>query len=195
MPLKLDIAAKGLESARNKLEKKARDTDKAKDTALKVTGFRLTRLLNREIRQGAPGGRKFEPLSWIARGSRTRKKPFSWVRARYSVERSRHGAIVHVGFPRSGRGALPKHQIALVEKLQAGYEIQRTPKMRRYFARKGAELGSRARRRKYYFFRKDVTRHKIPERRIIDPFWDRHEAETRRNIPELIKRKLRGERI
>lgn len=208
MPVALDITTKGVKSAADKLKQKEKEAEKAQDTALKVVGYRLFRQMVREIKRGSPGGRRFFPLSYIARGARTRRKPFTGLHStrgagvtsgtlpvRYGVEDSRRGAKVFVGFPTSGRFKLSRRWLYLIEQLQAGFKTTPSSEARRYFARRGAELGPRTRRRRYYFFRKDRHTHETPARPIVDPFWDRYRDKTARDIPELIKRKMRGERI
>ncbi|HCY86664.1 MAG TPA: hypothetical protein DHV36_16145 [Desulfobacteraceae bacterium] len=92
---------KGVKAVDRYLVKEEARAQKARNTALRVEGYRLKNLLQKEIRQGAPGGRQFTPLSWIARRiwRRPNRKPLDQLSkgVRYDVN-PREPYAVAVGF-------------------------------------------------------------------------------------------------
>lgn len=73
--LQAGVTIKGTRKVSRWLEAKKAESEKAMNTALRVEGFRLKNLMQREIRAGAPGGRPFAPLTYIARRARSDKRP------------------------------------------------------------------------------------------------------------------------
>jgi len=191
--------------------------------ALRREGFRLKELLTREIRQGAPGGRAFAPLSVIR--SRTKpdryRVPLSRLAsvARYAVNDARHfsdkfgvssrpgatGTEVHVGFidPLPFRGQshtfsarkfnLSGSWLRLARIHQEGFWHEMSEGARQRILAMQAQAGSGL--RKYFALRKTTTRFHTPARPIIDPFWAAHRFETLSNIRANYRRKIAGERI
>ncbi|MDA8139027.1 MAG: hypothetical protein M0036_10275 [Desulfobacteraceae bacterium] len=188
------------------------DALKAEDTAVRVEGFRLMRVLRAEIRKGAPGGRQFAPLSMIRRtlgaGGRLRgNNPLQRLSRAIGYEvAARSPAALKIGFV--GRASSDAwRRIAAAQ--QAGFETsadepyfrRRNISIREYLAGQGGLVdrtmfgGRKSRRRNVFFLRKSTQRLKTPARPIIEPFWQAHEPEARRNIRSNFIRKLRGERI
>lgn len=75
--MKLKSTLKGLDHVGKILKTESARQEKALETAGKVEGFRLMRLLKKEIQAGAPGGRRFKHLSYLARawGGKGRLRP------------------------------------------------------------------------------------------------------------------------
>jgi len=164
-------------------------------TAMRVAGYKLRPMMQREIRAGAPGGEPFAPLSVIA-GRRRKPLRRLAIPVRYWVRRNPDE--VHVGI--SGP-AISKKWKWLAIAHQEGFErdpgaITSTGEtLRQRFARRGGAMGKRSRLRKYFFLKKSTRRLKTPARPIIGPFWDAHGDEAWRMVRDGYRRKLRGERI
>ena len=61
----LEIKTRGLEHLSRIYKTESKRQEKALNTAIKVEGFRLMRLLKEQIKAGAPGGQKFDPLTFL----------------------------------------------------------------------------------------------------------------------------------
>ena len=79
---------KGADKVIKGLKKADFQTEKALNTAVRIEGFRLKKLLQKEIRSGAPGGRRFAPLSFIARRLNTHIMVSGGRTARQNVNRT-----------------------------------------------------------------------------------------------------------
>ncbi|MBW2024371.1 MAG: hypothetical protein JRH08_00710 [Deltaproteobacteria bacterium] len=205
---------KGLKTLDRNLKAKAAKANKALETAIKIEGYRLRRQLIKEIRQGAPGGRPFAPLSVIGartkasnlRGARQikefgrvgllnrpKKTPLARLATaiRYQVHKAPNFRM-EVGWvgPK-----VSKSWKRIARMQQEGFMLDVTDEMRRMFRRLGASMSKRSKYRKYFFLRKGTARLRVPARPIIEPFWQVHEREARDNIRINFHRKLRGERI
>ena len=149
----MNVTVKGLEKLKRDLKAESRRQEKALNTAVKVEGFRLMRLLKKEIAQGAPGGRKFAPLTFLSRRwhekgtSRLRPdKPFMRTRSGHSIVRaimyhikSNQPFDMRVGFtgPR-----VSKSWKRIAEKQQEGF-AHRMSKRTKKNARKSSSLPRR----------------------------------------------------
>jgi hypothetical protein len=175
------------------LKKESRRQKKAFETAVKVEGFRLRKRLQQEIRQGAPGGAEFAPLSMIQRRRSRRKtalRPLAKA-VRYHVTRGESGGLeMRIGWTGP---KVSKAWKRIAERQQEGYTVPFKPSFRRYLAGYGGEI--RGKFRPYFFLRKETRAAEVPARPIIEPFWDAHKDEARRNIARNYFRKLKGERI
>ncbi len=175
---------------------------------MRVEANRLRKELKREIREGAPGGRSFAPLSMISRRYRPDRKPLARlaIPVRYWVEND-GGYRIKVGYSRAtvrdshGRAFSYRQVSASWARLallhQEGRDIPLSNLARVGLARLGGRLKKQGRddMAKYFFLRKSTRRARIPARPIIEPFWSAHREEARRNIVMNFHRKLRGERI
>jgi hypothetical protein len=92
---------KGGKKVASWLEQQREAAQKAHNTALRAEGYRLKNLLQKEIRQGSPGGRPFKKLSYISKyhWKRPNRKPLDTLAkgVRYSVN-PRPPYAVAVGF-------------------------------------------------------------------------------------------------
>ncbi len=187
--MKLTATAKGVTRLQEALNASRKNEKKALDTAIKVEGFRLRKVLMKEIRQGAPGGQPLAPVSAITRRLNRSAKPLRSMAKgiRYHIQRDPFA--INFGFVgnRSWR--------SLAEKMQAGATIPVSDSLRAFLARTGGTMGKRARNRKYFFLKKSTTSFTTPARPIIDPFWATHKIAAEKNIVRNWKRKIRGERI
>jgi len=176
------------------LEKRRRRYWKALDTAIRVEAFRQVRQLKKEIRAGDPGGRRFAPLTFLARRAKTGRlranKPLTRLAAgvRYKVE-SKNPVKVRFGFV--GSQALR----ALAEKHQAGFRRQVSEKQRRFFANLGDSLSQRVKTRKVMFLTAGETEFKTPARPIVRPYWESNHRQAWQNIRKNWKQKAKGKRI
>lgn len=193
------LIVKNAEKFRRDMKREETRTRKASETAARVEGFRLMKLLKQQIMEGAPGGRPFEGLTEIGkrlgRGARTRKalKRLA-VPVRYGVDRSGGVFRVSVGYlPEK----ISKKWVWLAEVQQEGRRVPVTEKLRRGFALYGAALkkGRNRAAARYFFLRKETRFLETPARPIIDPFWGAHEREARQKIQENFERKMAGQRI
>ena len=188
---------RGFDKLEKTLKAESRRQEKALETAVKVEGFRLMRLLKKEIQAGAPGGKRFQSLSYLSRawGGKGRLRPNKPLRAlavavRYLVQNN----------PFSMRIGWVGPQVSnswkrIAEMQQEGFEISPSTIRRRSFARLGGAMSKRSQARKYMFLRKSTQQLKTPARPIMDPFWQAQRRRAWLNIRENYRRKMKGERI
>lgn len=203
----LSVHVTGAKRLARFLESASREENKALETAMRVRGFKLMRTLQREIRQGAPGGVPFAPLSLMARkrGKGGRRKPLRDLALGVKYHWTKEPFTVRVGWTgpdrRGIRGdARQKDRVSkswkwLASIHQEGFTRTPTKKARRYFARYGGSLSKRSKFRKVFFLRRETEQFHTPARPIMDPFWRRYEGEAWQAIRRDYRRKLRGERI
>jgi len=191
----IDVTIKGLKKLDRDLKAESRRQKKALNAAVKVEGFRLMRLLKAEIRKGAPGGRKFTPLSFIARKRmhRGRNTPLRRLAlaVRYFVA-DRDPLQLEIGWTGPYVSRRWKH---LAKIQQQGFTSGMTEGAREGFISTGARLGRRAKARRYHFLKKNTRRFITPARPIMEPFWDAQRRDAWDNIRNNFRRKMRGERI
>ena len=175
-----------------------RSLDKAREqenrhlfTAMRVTGFRLRKVLQNEIRQGAPGGQPFAPRREITFGRRTRP-PLQRLAIAVRYWARRNPDEVHIGF--SG-ARLSKSWKRIAKMQQEGFTRDIDPDRRRQLARKGGKMGKRSKYRRFYFLKKSTKRFKTPARPIIAPFWAKHQNTAWRMVRTFYRRKVEGRRI
>lgn len=197
---------------------------KAAQTAVRVEGFRLKKVLAAEIRAGSPGGAKFKALSVIAkklgRGaeSRTPLKRLASV-VRYWVEQTASRYSVSVGYQdrpvvNSAGGVSRNNQLSrswlgiVRSNIEGGsfdpgkFDRNVNPYTRsdRTTILISAFGGSRGRKkllpgRSQLLLRKSTSRLRIPARPIIDPFWSKHQREAMAQIERNFMAKMAGQRI
>ena len=200
----LKVTVRGLKNLQRDLKVESRRQKRALTTAVKVEGFRLRKELKKEIKRGAPGGRKFAPLTWIARawhqgrGNWRANKPLASLVRGIFVHFNPKPMSVAVGWvgPRSSttmKHLAKEHQKGFTGPLGSGKYSGGFK--RGFFAAKAARMSGRSKGRKFLFIRKTTTRFSTPARPIMDPFWAAHEKEAWPNIRRNFKRKMRGERI
>ena len=174
---------------------------KAGQTAGKVEGFRLTKELKQEIREGAPGGKKFDPLSKIAlyrRGRKRQRNPLARSLAFVSYNAKVHGDKyrIEVGYLSEGSRKASRSIQSLVKRHAKGFSQSVTEEHRSYLRRIGGKFKKRKPEiAKYFFLLGKTAQLKTPARPIIEPFWRAHKHEVLANIQSNFKRKMKGERI
>lgn len=190
----LKATIKGAETLKRDMQRETRRARYALNLAVRVEGFRLMRLLKKEIRAGAPGGQRFAPLSRIAarRLHRGRNEPLRRLAlgVRYHLP-ARDPVEMHVGWtgPR-----VSKRWKILARELQKGFTTPVTAGIRRYLLRYGTGMRNKS-DRKYFKFKKSTRLLRTPARPIMEPFWRAHAREARENIVKNFRRKMRGHRI
>ena len=195
----LKITTKGFSKLERMLKTESKRQEKALNTVVKIEGFRLMRLLKKQIRDGAPGGQKFDPLTFIARrwgskGSRLRpNKPLRRlaVAVRYFVK-DYSPLDMRIGWvgPRTSKSW---KRIAKLQ--QEGFTRPITEKRRKSFVALGRAMSKRSPARKYMFLLKSTRMLTTPPRPIIDPFWDSEKRRSWRNIQRNYRLKMKGQRI
>jgi len=195
----LQATTKGFKNLDRVLKAENLRQEKALNTAVKVEGFRLMRLLKKQIREGAPGGKKFNPLTFLSRawsGKGKRLGPNKPLRrlalaVRYFVKDQRpfDMRIGWVG-PKTS-----KSWKRIAQKQQEGFTGQMTESRREMFRGMGSRMSKRSVARKYMFIRKSTTRLKTPARPIMDPFWQAEEYRAWKNIQRNFRLKMKGQRI
>ncbi|MCF8094474.1 MAG: hypothetical protein K9J79_03845 [Desulfobacteraceae bacterium] len=190
--IKINPAIRGAKRLEKSLKAESRRQKKALSTAIKVEGFRLRKVLKQEIRQQAPGGRQFEPMSMISRKRRRRKKPLAPLAkaVRYYIPRQ-DPVEMHIGWvgPK-----VSKSWKRIAEKQQEGFDIDVSRKQRRFLAEYGGEM-DRSKYKPFFFIKSGTQEFDVPARPIMRPFWNAHETEAKRNIAYNYRKKLKGERI
>jgi len=195
----LHATTKGFTNIERALKTESMRQEKALNTSVKVEGFRLMRLLKKQIREGAPGGRKFHPLTFLARAWGAKGKGIAAnkplrrlaIAVRYFVKDQRPFDM-RIGWTGPKTSASWKR---IAEKQQQGFVADMSRSRREFFMRKGARMGKRSVARKYMFVRKSTTRFKTPARPILDPFWRAEEHRAWRNIQRNFRLKMKGQRI
>ncbi len=181
----------GLAHLQKQLKADRKNEIKALETAIRVEGFRLRKLLKQEIRAGDPGGRQFAPLSMIARRLNRTSKPLRKLANSVKYQVNKTPFSLALGWP--GNAGKTWRRIALAQ--QEGYEFSPSPGKVRFFRWAGSKLSKRSKYRKYFFLRKDTKTLEVPARPIIEPFWAAHENSAWHHIRDNYRRKLAGERI
>lgn len=190
--IKITPIVRGADTLEKSLRAESRRQKKALSTAVKVEGYRLRKQLIRDLRAGDPGGREFADLSMIQRKRQRRKKPLAPLAkaVRYHIP-SQDPIEMKIGWTGP---QVSKSWKRIAQKHQTGFEVDVTEGRRRYLARYGGSM-HRSKFKPFFFIRSDTQKFTIPARPILEPFWDAHQAGSRRRIAENYRKKLRGERI
>ncbi len=200
----LKVTVRGLKNLQKDLKVEGRRQKRALTTAIKVESFRLRKKLAKEIRKGAPGGKKFAPLTWLARawhqgkGNWRANKPMVGLIKGIFVHFDKRDMSAKVGWvgPRSSptmKRLAKQHQEGFTGPLRSG-KYSGSFK-RGYFAAKAGRMSGRSKGRKFLFIRRSTKSFRTPARPIIDPFYSMHKKEIFPNIRRNFKRKMKGQRI
>jgi len=199
----LRVTMKGMTHLQKALKAESVREKKALEVAIRREGYLLREKLQQEIKAGAPGGRKFAPLSFIARWKTKRFRKSGplgrlggrWIR--YHV--TREPFEMRIGWVQPHATAFIKD---MARKHQRGFTSAITPKMRRAIIRRGIERKAKEEDisadmgvAKFHFLRKSTRRFRTPARPILDPFWQRYQDDAWRHIRTNFRRKLRGKHI
>ena len=193
----ISVTLKGAKKVTRFLKKADAYAEKSLNTAIKVEGFRLQKLLQKEIRSGSVGGRRFSVLSSIARKIDRRspnRKPLTRLAAgvRYHVK-SYKPFKLEVGWPEGNRGSKSWRRLALM--LQKGFTKTISKKQRSFIVHRGEQLGTIEGGDTPFFLKKSTKIFKTPARQIISPFWQANRNKANANIKRNFKLKLKGARI
>lgn len=196
-------------AARGILEQKKR-ARRAFEIAVRVEAFRQLRQLRDDIRHGRPGGRPYdeELLSKLAsytKSGRPKKNQIPLYRlarlVRVNIKNAGTADMrISFGFVNTNRSRLSSSYKQLLLKHQEGtdvlYKGSRTELGRR-FARIGARLKKRGDPDAKYFFLRKTTGRRIdlPERDIIDTYWQQNKMDALKQIRRNYSLKLKGHRI
>ena len=208
----MDVSIRGLKNLAYLYKTEHKKSVKALDTAIRVEGFRLRKLMQQEIRKSAPGGQKFEPLSIISRrlsggGRLAPNRPLAVKRIVRGGKRFSMADVIRYDTPKKSPiemhiGWVGKETSKSWKRLaiahQEGFTRTITDDQRRFLRRVGGDIKKKSPRSeaaKKFFLKKSTTTFKTPARPIIEPFWNAHENEALRNIKSNFKRKLAGHRI
>jgi hypothetical protein len=206
MLLKAEI--KGLRNLYNDLNIHTKKAQRALQTAIKVEGFRRLKELREAVRSGDPGGRPYaHQLSRIARHTKSgalKKNQVPLYRLarllRYNVEYRDGDIKFNFGFVTKTQASLSSSYKELLIKHQEGLDVlykgSRTELGKR-FARIGGKLKKKGDPdAKFFFLRKTTGRTiHLPERDIINPYYDDKRADMLRNIRHNFRLKMAGNRI
>jgi len=194
------------------LKAEKNEAEKAQVTAVRVEGFRLKNLLQKEIQQGAPGGRTFAPLSFIARRLVRQIEVYGGRTERQSPNRKPLARLVHgiryniatanpfkmmVGFVQPGRGphSVSKSWRRLAQYHQTGFPSTVSDSLRRLIVWRGGMLGSMEGQQTPFFLKRATHQFRTPARPIVDPFWQTHKNTALENISKNFRLKMAGKRI
>ncbi len=190
--MKINVKLNGLSHIQKQLKADRKNEIKALETAIKVEGYRLRKVMKKEIRSSAPGGQSFAPISMIARRLSKSTRPLRKLAnaVRYQVTKSPFSMAVGFSGPQLSKSW---RRIALSQ--QEGGTFPISASRRGYLASRGGSLGKRSAARKYFFLLKSTKNLTVPARPIVAPFWAAHEESAWGHIRGNYRRKLRGERI
>lgn len=191
----IEVEVRGVKALARALGAIHKEEVKALETSIKAEGFQLMKVLKKEIEAGAPGGKRFAPLSFLARkrgrGSVNRTPLGRLAKSvRYQIRKDPYQ--VKVGWVGS-RVSKSWKRIAAMQ--QEGFSHEVTEEQRSYLRRAGGRLGKRSKYRKFYFLRESTKELRTPARPILKPFWAAYGDNAWRNIRDNYRRKVRGEII
>ncbi len=191
----INVAVNGADKVAKYLKEEEARKTKAYETALKVEGYRLRRLLQEEIRKSAPGGKRFRQLRYIRRytGKRLRPdRPLAGLAKMVRYDIQKKPFVMKVGWTGN---SVSKSWKRIAEKHQEGFVESVKPVKRRQLTTIGGKLSNRSKIKRYFFIRKETTNFETPERPIIDPFMDKYRQKSRINITRNFRLKMQGKRI
>ena len=176
---------------------------KAFETASKVEGYRLQKLLKADLKAGKAGPVTFDPLTEIAKAmgkpkNRTPLQKFARL-VGYQSQRQDTKFFVWVGWlglRRRGKFGLSASYERILTEMQAGKRFPVSEELRKKIREWGYGPSKRkSAEAKYFFIRQATTTFVLKARNAIQPFWDAHRDEAQRNVKSNFERKMRGERI
>jgi len=209
----IKFTLRGARQVERFVKKSRSHAEKCHRTAVKVEAFRLTRQLKKEIRQGNPGGRRLQPLSYISRrldrviktggGSTKRQSPNRSPLARLAVgvrynasdpNAIKVGWVTPPGRPDGWQQGTWRY---LAQKHQApqGFRTRIPSELRERILKRGGRLGRIEGGNTPFFLKKKTTHFTTRPRPILEPFWAAHKRQAAVNIARNFKLKMKGQRI
>ena len=160
--------------------------------------FRLRNELKKQIRAGAPGGRRFKSLTRLARRKRGLKswradKPLRALAAPIFYHVRRNWPLeIAIGWtgPR-----VPENIKRIARRQQAGFTQTITDPTERFFRHRAEEIPERSPYRRLFYLRRFKSMFKTEPRPVIDPFWKAQRRQAIINIRRNFRRKQAGYRI
>ena len=207
--MKTDISVKGLARLCCALSVARQKEKKALQTAFKVEGHRLKKVLQEELKASKPGGKRLKSLSMISTHLKgKRNTPFARLVGAIRYNESYDGNTIKVGWT----GPMVKRSIKrMAIQAQEGGTRSVSDTQRRFFIHASLRLGAAGRVTGYrlkrkmmeksrlkimvFFLKKSTTKMETPARPVIAPFWQAHKNEAWENIRNNYLRKRQGERI
>ncbi len=219
----MKVGLKGAKKVSKYLKEHRLKAARAMNVSVKKETYRLSRLLKAELKAGQPGGRRFSPLSHMARyaGSRRGYRTSPLRRLQYGVRYEFRGGngvtplsarLGFIGGPDPAHGLLKNmaeaHQKGFTQEIsedQRSFMIQRGARLMGWRkGKKGTSYSSAYGRNQEatelsgerpFFLKKTTRSFKSPRRRIMTPFRLAHLAEANKNISKNFRRKMAGKRI
>jgi hypothetical protein len=184
----------GLKKVAAYLKRGRQKSKKAMNTALKVRAFKLKNLLQKDLRQGKAGQKRFNPLTFISRraNGRPNRKALSKLSmgVRYRIAKQ-DPFRVEVGFVKT----VSKSFRNLATKHQEGFSRVISEKQRGFIINRGAKLGKISSGDTPFFLAKNTRIFTTPARPIIDPFWMANKGQSVKKIRRDYRAKMKGQRI
>lgn len=206
----ITVVVKNVQKVVNEVNHYHDASRKALNSATKGEGFRMMRLFQKEIREAAPGGRRFKAPTLLnqARKNQSASKSVLNVLA-YGVKYLiKSNALDPIDFRFGWVGPQSsKSYKRLAQEHQEGFTKDITDKQRRYFRylgfqrlwgrskRMGATHDERKRAVRVFFLRDETREFNTPARPMRDPFWQAHQKEVMPNIKRNFKIKMEGGRF
>ena len=171
--------------------------------ATKGEAYRLMRLLQKEIKAGAPGGVPFAPIREITKETRAgnipKPKPlyrlFNAVRYRATTEGS--GLTIGIG---GIEGMVSSSWLRILLESQTGSAKPVDPKFREHLLSIGIGLKGTGTKKatglaRYFFLKRQTQTFKTPARSIMDAFWNEQAGQVMTNIQTEFNRLIEREKI
>lgn len=193
----IEMTVRGVRKLHRDIQAEKKRQHKALYWSVRESAAALRLQLKSEIRAGAPGGRRIEGLTRLARRKRDRK---SWLPDKplarlanpifYQI-RSQDPIQIAVGWTgQRGSGGIRR----IAERLQEGFTSPVSERRGRFFMHRGQEISDRSAFKKYFFLRKSTRQLTTPARPIIEPFWADEKAKAMADIRRRFRLKLMGRR-
>ncbi len=216
----INVEVHGLTQLSKTLGAYSKEEQKALNTAMRVEGFRLRKLLIKQLKAGKPGGAQFAPLSEIARRYQYEGARYGVLRGkdralntlakavRYDAPKDANPVVYRIGFVDiTGRDKLSRSWKSIAERQQQGFStplptsyIRGSLDTKQELAKTGGLLmkkrgWKKSDRLRFFFLRKSTTSIHVPARPIIAPFWNAEKSAVFGNIKRNYRAKLQGKRI
>lgn len=213
------VAINGIKKTMAGIKRWDKTSEKAMRTAIKVEAFSMRGRMQKQIKKGAPGRTRFQPLSYIARrlnisvktggGTTKRQRPnrnplAMLVRAvRYRVSKTGKFSV-QVGFVEHTTGSrkLGRHWRRIAKLQQKGFTRLIPAGLRKMIIARGAGLlqakgfsSGDMNGKTPFFLRKTTRQFRTPGRKIVQPFWQKERDPAMQQIRQNYRKKMKGERI
>jgi|GEM_PF-5786031 len=189
----LKLETLGLKEAERFMKKAPGNVRKAMPAASKAVGFKYSRILKREMAKGAPGGRKWEPLTTTMKRYRRAKSlrgrtPYKQMSGaiRYYVDPR---GVLSIGLLDTGPQQASRSWLAKARAMTKAKPILVTDVKRGFFGKYGTLPSGRG---QSYGLKRETRFLKPPERPIIGPYARAHKQSMFRDYEHVYFQKLAG---